>query len=51
MKDFKGSTCNCGEVIDMSTTGDMCYNCYVQLQEEMRQMDIECENDYYDGLL
>ena len=41
----------CGEIIDTNLTEKLCYNCYIEDERQMREIEIECENDYLDGLV
>lgn len=45
--------CVCGrfEIYSKTLTNGLCLNCYHQLQEEERMVEIECMHDYESGLI
>lgn len=40
--------CNEFEIYSETLTNGLCLNCYYNLEEEYKQMEIECMHDYYD---
>lgn len=50
---YKGLCPQCqeDEIYSETLTHGLCLNCHYQNVKEIREMEIECEHDYYQGLL